>query len=216
MFNFFWVPIANYFGKRPVFVLASLILCVAYIWGACAQSFESLLWSNIVAAFAGSSTEALGAAMVNDMYFLHERGFMMGIYMNSISGGNTIGPLICGFVVESLGWRWHKWMAVIFTAINFIAVVLFVPETRYDRNISESLATEHAPAPLKSTSEDDLDVKKAPTESAKEVAGLEQIPKKSFRQELSLWSGTPSDTNLLEMFVRPFPMLVYPAVIFAL
>jgi hypothetical protein len=30
-----------------------------------AGSFKSLLWSNIVAAFAGSSTEALGAAMVN-------------------------------------------------------------------------------------------------------------------------------------------------------
>lgn len=48
---------------------------MAYIWGAKARSFESLLWSNIVAAFAGSSTEALGAAMVNDLYFLHERGW---------------------------------------------------------------------------------------------------------------------------------------------
>jgi MFS family permease len=65
VFNFFWVPIANYFGKRPVFVFASLLLCLCYIWGAVATSFESLLWSNIIAAFAGSSTEALGAAMVN-------------------------------------------------------------------------------------------------------------------------------------------------------
>lgn len=65
VFNFFWVPIANYIGKRPVFVFASLLLCLAYIWGAVAKSFESLLWSNIVAAFAGSSTEALGAAVVN-------------------------------------------------------------------------------------------------------------------------------------------------------
>jgi hypothetical protein len=53
------------FGKRPVFVFASGLLCACYVWGAMAQSFESLLWSNIVAAFAGSSTEALGAAMVN-------------------------------------------------------------------------------------------------------------------------------------------------------
>lgn len=119
LFNFFWVPVANYFGKRPVFVLASLVLCVCYIWGANAQSFKSLLWSNCIAAFAGSSTEALGAAMVNvcsrgfgrsigtqlttcqDLYFLHERGGKMGIYMTAIAGGNSIGPLICGFVVQS-------------------------------------------------------------------------------------------------------------------
>lgn len=67
-FNFFWVPIANYFGKRPVFVLASALLCTCYVWGALATSFESLLWSNVVAAFAGSSTEALGAAIVNVSY----------------------------------------------------------------------------------------------------------------------------------------------------
>ncbi len=92
LFNFFWVPVANYFGKRPVFVFASGLLCVCYIWGACAASFNSLLWSNIIAAFAGSSTEALGASIVNDLYFLHERGAKMGIYMNFISGGNTVGP----------------------------------------------------------------------------------------------------------------------------
>lgn len=65
LFNFFWVPLANYFGKRPVFVFASGLLCLCYIWGAVAKSFKSLLWSNIIAAFAGSSTEALGAAIVN-------------------------------------------------------------------------------------------------------------------------------------------------------
>ena len=64
-FNFFWVPVANYFGKRPVFVAASLLLTLCYVWGAVAKSFESLLWSNVIAAFAGSSTEALGAAIVS-------------------------------------------------------------------------------------------------------------------------------------------------------
>lgn len=69
-FNFFWVPMANYFGKRPVFVVASGLLCASCIWGAVATSFGSLLGSNIVAAFAGSSTEALGAAMVNVSFLL--------------------------------------------------------------------------------------------------------------------------------------------------
>lgn len=48
-----------------MFVVSSGLLCACNIWGAMATSFESLLWSSIVAAVAGSSTEALGAAMVN-------------------------------------------------------------------------------------------------------------------------------------------------------
>ncbi|KAF2104890.1 MFS general substrate transporter [Rhizodiscina lignyota] len=198
VFNFFWVPMANYFGKRPIFCFASLLLCLCDIWGAVATSFRSLLWSTIIAAFAGSSTEALGAAMVNDLYFLHERSSKMGIYMNFISGGNTIGPLICGFVITGATWRWHKWISVILTAINFVAVVLFVPETRYDRS-SMPLATTESDLALPSALDKEVD----------------QLPKKTWLQELSLWSGTAKDTNLFEMFVRPLPMLAYPAVMFA-
>lgn len=214
-FNFFWVPLANYFGKRPIFVFASLLLCVCYIWGATAKSFQSLLWSNIIAAFAGSSTEALGAAIVNDLYFLHERGKFMGIYMNAISGGNTLGPLICGFVVQSLGWRWHKWIAVIFTAINFIAVLLFVPETRYDRDLSgvktpTSLASSsNEQLAAEKTTPVDVEVVRQPSDEL-----VAQLPRKSFVQELQLWSGTPA-TNLFKMSIRPLPMIVYPAVIYS-
>lgn len=67
VFNFFWVPVANYLGKRPVFVFGTLLLSMCYLWGAVAGSFQSLLWSNIIAAFAGSATEAVGASTVNDL-----------------------------------------------------------------------------------------------------------------------------------------------------
>ncbi len=219
LFNFFWVPMANYFGKRPVFVFASGLLCVCYIWGACANSFDSLLWSNIVAAFAGSSTEALGASIVNDLYFLHERGAKMGIYMNFISGGNTIGPLICGFIVTGLSWRWHKWIAVILTAINFLTVLLFVPETRYYRDENQNVvrsdrsagASSEEVAAVEESKIEDRDAKAEAQESTAPV----QIPKKTWVQEMSLWSGLAPDTNLLKMFLRPFPMFTYPCVIYS-
>ncbi|KAK4950306.1 hypothetical protein LTR10_011287 [Elasticomyces elasticus] len=227
VFNFFWVPMANYFGKRPVFVFASLLLCVCYLWGALSKSFESLLWSNIVAAFAGSSTEALGAAIVNDLYFLHERGNYLGIYMNAIAGGNTVGPLICGFVVTSLDWRWHKWMAFIFTAVNFVAVLLFVPETRYDRSYLEKASSSNQSTDsvtggsvADEESGNGSPIEKVVSSKSKEMPTHpafrgEQLPKKTWMQELSLWSGVPKDTNLLEMFIRPLPLIVYPAVVFA-
>ncbi|KAK0267211.1 hypothetical protein LTR35_016486 [Friedmanniomyces endolithicus] len=226
-FNFFWVPIANYFGKRPVFVFASLLLCVCYLWGALSKSFESLFWSNIIAAFAGSSSEALGAAIVNDLYFLHERGNFLGIYMNAIAGGNTVGPLICGFIITSLDWRWHKWIAFIFTAINFVVVLLFCPETRYDRSYIEGVAARNrsVESNLASPVSDEeagngVPVEKVVSSTAEAKVDYsafrgEQLPKKTWAQDLSLWSGVPKNTNLLELFIRPLPLIAYPAVVFA-
>jgi hypothetical protein len=48
-----------------VFLVASLLLCLCNVWAAVAKSFESLLAARLVASFAGASTEALGAAIVN-------------------------------------------------------------------------------------------------------------------------------------------------------
>lgn len=59
------VPLAIYIGKRPVFVLCSLVLLVCNIWSAIATSYESLLAARLVASITGSATEALSAAFVN-------------------------------------------------------------------------------------------------------------------------------------------------------
>lgn len=174
-----------------------------------------------MAAFAGSSTEALGASIVNDLYFLHERGNLMGVYMNFISGGNTIGPLICGFIVQGVSWRWHKWLAFILTAINFLAVLLLVPETRYDRTGLETAApsTSASSASIPNVSnEDGSALEKTISTNEREMQGRgssEARPKKSYFQELSLWSGVPKETNLLKLFLRPFSLIVYPAVAFS-
>lgn len=151
---------------------------------------------------------------------------MISIYNIAISTGNTIGPLICGFVVSSLGWRYHKWIAFALTMANWIVVVFFVPETRYDRSHkSDGLSTPS------SSSEPDVDGEKAVKPKAhsnseadegvtpEELKNLgmqqAQLPKKSWLQELSLWSGVPENTSLLKLFIRPLSLVVLPAVILA-
>jgi hypothetical protein len=103
--------------------------------------------------------------------------------------------------VLGLGWRWHKWIAFIITFVNFLAVLFFVPETRYERK-------QWAGSPTASN----VALEKTATSQTEQV---ETIPKKTYLQELSLWSGTPSGENLPKMFVRPLPMIAYPAVLFA-
>jgi MFS family permease len=116
--------------------------------------------------------------------------------MNAIAGGNTLGPLICGFIVSNLSWRWHKWIAVILTAVNFICVVFFVPETRYDRTkANRKDALPQSQLQDKVVHADMKSVRRASDKS------IQQMPKKTFANELSLWSGIP-ETNLFKMFIR--------------
>ena len=63
--NFFWVPAAEYLGKRPVFVLASLIFFCAVVGSAVSTDYNTLLACRVLSTVGGSSTEALGAAIIN-------------------------------------------------------------------------------------------------------------------------------------------------------
>jgi MFS family permease len=143
--------------------------------------------------------------------------------MNFICAGNTLGPLVCGFVITGLSWRWHKWIAVILTGINFLTVLLFVPETRYYRN-GNGDGTGQSEQPVLSSTETMGGDGEAAKESRVEPEGKNEeahdtpttVPKKTWIQELSLWSGTAPDTNLAKMFIRPLPMFAYPCVIYSL
>jgi len=108
--NFFWIPLALYIGKRPAFLIAAALFFAAIIWGAKAQSFNSLVGARIIQAFAASASEGLAAAINADLFFLHERGKWMGYYIIGLDLGPVLGSLMSGFIVQNLGWRWHLWV----------------------------------------------------------------------------------------------------------
>ena len=142
----------------------------------------------------------------------------MSIYMNAISNGNTIGPLVCAGIVTMLSWRWHKWIAFILTMINWIVVLLFCPETKYQRPSEQGLAV--AAPPIKT--EKDRKPGESVNNGGRTVIAdqmsddrIEQLARKTWTQELSLSSGIPKGINVVSMFLRPFPLIVLPAVLFS-
>jgi hypothetical protein len=85
---------------------------------------------------------------------------------------------------------------VILTAVNFITVLLFVPETRYKREEVAGVGMAICPSNAKIIATDEKFLRRSSDDEE-----FRQTPKKSWMQELSLWSGV-SDTNLAKMFVR--------------
>ncbi|KEF51967.1 uncharacterized protein A1O9_11957 [Exophiala aquamarina CBS 119918] len=218
--NFFWVPFAEYLGRRPVFLVGSLGLFVCEVWSATSASFNSLLASRVVGAFMGSCTEAMGALIVNDLFFLHERGSKMGVYIIALYFGNSMGPLITGFIVQGesnatspcVGWRWASWVSAILGGINFLGIVLFVPESRYTRSI-DAVDLNNQSSRLDEHSE-----KPSGEQLVQQISaiGPEILigDKKTWIQEMNPWSGT-SNKGIINHFIRPFPLLAYPAVAWA-
>lgn len=76
---FLWLPLANVYGRRPLYLFCTLLGFATALGSAYAKTFPQLLAAR---AFNGFMPVAftLGAATVVDLFFFHQRGRAMGIY----------------------------------------------------------------------------------------------------------------------------------------
>lgn len=72
---------------------------------------------------------ALGGATVNDIYLPLKQSSGLGLWELSPWIGTTLGPLVGGFAVKAMGWRWTVWELVWANEPTLLFVFCFLPET---------------------------------------------------------------------------------------
>lgn len=79
--NFIAVPCSKVLGRRAVALGFGVLFLVSCIWQAVATSYGSFLASRVINGIAAAPSETLMVQVIADIFFLHERGFWMGIYL---------------------------------------------------------------------------------------------------------------------------------------
>lgn len=102
-------PTAILYGKRPVYLVGSIVYCAASIWCAASPSYISLLLARIVQGMAVSPVECLPSSTIAEIFFLHERAYRIGVYTLLLLGGKNLVPLVSAVIIQGLGWRWVFW-----------------------------------------------------------------------------------------------------------
>lgn len=133
--NLVWVPLSVKFGKRPVMLISTVTLFAVLIWTAKAKSFNELLIARCISGFVSAAGESILPGIVSDMFFLHERGLMMSIYVILISSGTAVGPLVGGFIVEGGPGKWRDfvWLCAALAGIDLLGIFFLYPESSFTR-----------------------------------------------------------------------------------
>ena len=98
--------------------MSLLLFFACLIWGATTHSFHGLEASRVIGTFALSCGEAVPAIVVKDIFFLHERGWWMGVYMVFFQCLPSLLVVVSGFTISGLGWRWHFWVTFSFSIVD--------------------------------------------------------------------------------------------------
>ncbi|KAL9108348.1 MAG: hypothetical protein Q9227_006808 [Pyrenula ochraceoflavens] len=167
-----------------------------------ATSYPGLMIARVFHSFGSGVCEALPVQLVNDIFFLHERGKRLGYYTVCLCLGAT-GPLYAGYMLAGgYSWRLFFYVEFAFAAGLFILAFFFVPETAYKRHLSP--IREAMP---KSATESD---KEAIEEHLEESAP--QPPLKSYISTLKPWGSIDHEASFFGTMLRSFLYYLVPPV----
>jgi DHA1 family multidrug resistance protein-like MFS transporter len=116
-------------GRSPVYFLTMLIFTIVSLPLPLVNNFAGLLVLRFLQGFFGSPCLATGGATMGDMISMLYLPYAMTAWVVGATCGPSLGPLISGFAVQAMGWRWSLWE--IFWGAVPVLLVMFtlLPET---------------------------------------------------------------------------------------
>ena len=126
-------PTAILYGKRPVYLVSSILFILTSIWCALAPTYAQLATARVFQGMSVSPVECLPSATIAEIFFLHERAFRVGIYTLLLLGGKNLIPLVSAAIIQAKEWRWVFWIVAMVVGFAATLLFLFVAETFWDR-----------------------------------------------------------------------------------
>ncbi|THZ70008.1 serine/threonine kinase 16 [Aureobasidium pullulans] len=204
-----FVPLARVWGKRHVFLLGSLLMIASSAWGGSTHkgyNYTSMLWARVIQGVALAPFESLINACVGDLYFVHERGLRMAFANVSLFGGAFLTPVFVGMIAHDIGWQWSFYFIAIFMGGGFLLLLFLCPEVAYHR--PDRLNTDLTTGSMDSLNGQD---EKLPAERV-----ISRVKGNAWRPpRISPFNGRKTDELFWKLFLRPFPLFLHPAVIWA-
>jgi multidrug resistance protein len=122
-------PLSEIYGRRPIYLVSSLLFLIFTIACAVSNSLGSLIAFRFLAGCAGSTPITLGGATIGDSFPQDKRGGAMALWGLGPLLGPVLGPIIGGYLSAAKGWRWIFWLQAIISGALLILGVIFLKET---------------------------------------------------------------------------------------
>ena len=118
--------LADLFGRKPVFAAGIGLFVLGSILCGAAQSMTGLIWFRALQGFGAGALAPVCFTVIGDLFSGKQRGKMMGVFSSVWSVAGLLGPLIGGYFVDQVSWRWIFYINVPIGIIALLLVVVFL------------------------------------------------------------------------------------------
>lgn len=117
------------YGRRRFFALGVILFALASIACALADSPAALIAGRCLQGLGGALLTPGGMALISASFPGAQRSRAIGLWIGASAIAVAAGPVLGGWAIEALSWRWIFWLNLPFCLVTLIALA-GVPESR--------------------------------------------------------------------------------------
>ena len=117
-------------GRRRIFLIGVVLFAASSLWCGLAGSVGELMAARAAQGVAGALLVPGGLAILTHYFPLEERGRAIGIWSAFTSISVAFAPLLGGWMIDALSWRWIFFINVPLGLVVVALTLAGVPESR--------------------------------------------------------------------------------------
>jgi EmrB/QacA subfamily drug resistance transporter len=121
--------LGDLYGRKHLFQFTIGIFLVGSVACGMAQSMLQLIAFRAVQGLGGGGLMVLAQAIIADVVSPRERGRYQGYFGAVFGAASVLGPLLGGFLTDSLSWRWVFYVNVPFGIAALVVTSVVLPES---------------------------------------------------------------------------------------
>lgn len=106
--------LADLYGRKPVLLFGILIFLIGSVASGLAQSMIALIAFRALQGLGAGAMQPMPLIILGDIFGLEERAKAQGAFGAAWGFFGLVGPILGGFIVEHVSWRWVFYMNIPF------------------------------------------------------------------------------------------------------
>ncbi|MEC0368519.1 MDR family MFS transporter [Paenibacillus chibensis] len=125
--------ISDLYGRKPVFQIGSLLFIIGSLLCSFSQNMEQLILFRAIQGIGAGAIVPVTFTIIGDVYRIEERAKIQGMISSVWGISSLIGPLVGGYFVDYLNWRWIFGFNVPFGIVSMWLIARYFHESREKR-----------------------------------------------------------------------------------